>query len=115
MEKLEQIITTYQQIIQETEIEVECQGEIFKAKGKIVLQDGWKLFRKRSYQPLCFTRVRSVLLFHRLKTMLLRYHLMYFCGAFREITFPPFRRVCSFLNISPFTGLIHTILYVFRS
>ena len=31
-------------IYQETEIEVECQGEIFKAKGKIVLQDGWKLF-----------------------------------------------------------------------
>ena len=31
-------------IYQETEIEVECQEEIFKAKGKIVLQDGWKLF-----------------------------------------------------------------------
>ena len=31
-------------IYQETEIEVECQGEIFKAKGKTVLQDGWKLF-----------------------------------------------------------------------
>ena len=31
-------------IYRETEIEVECQGEIFKAKGKIVLQDGWKLF-----------------------------------------------------------------------
>lgn len=27
-----------------TEIEVECQGEIFKAKGRTVLQDGWKLF-----------------------------------------------------------------------
>ena len=31
-------------IYQETEIEVECQGEIFKAKGRTVLQDGWKLF-----------------------------------------------------------------------
>ena len=31
-------------VYQETEIEVECQGEIFKAKGKTVLQDGWKLF-----------------------------------------------------------------------
>ena len=31
-------------IYQETEIEVECQGEIFKAKGKNVLQDGWKVF-----------------------------------------------------------------------
>ena len=31
-------------IYQETEIEVECQGEIFKAKGKTVLQDGWKIF-----------------------------------------------------------------------
>lgn len=31
-------------IYQETEIEVECQEEIFKAKGKTVLQDGWKLF-----------------------------------------------------------------------
>ena len=31
-------------ICQETEIEVECQGEIFKAKGRTVLQDGWKLF-----------------------------------------------------------------------
>ena len=31
-------------IYQETETEVECQGEIFKAKGRTVLQDGWKLF-----------------------------------------------------------------------
>ena len=28
----------------ETEVEVECQGQIFKAKGRSVLQDGWKLF-----------------------------------------------------------------------
>ena len=28
----------------ETEVEVECQGECFKAKGKSVLQDGWKLY-----------------------------------------------------------------------
>lgn len=29
-------------IYMETEVEVECQGECFKAKGKSVLQDGWK-------------------------------------------------------------------------
>ena len=28
----------------ETEVEVDCQGQIFKAKGRSVLQDGWKLF-----------------------------------------------------------------------
>lgn len=31
-------------IYMETEVEVECQGECFKAKGKSVLQDGWKLY-----------------------------------------------------------------------
>ena len=28
----------------ETEVEVECQGECFKAKGKGVLQNGWKIY-----------------------------------------------------------------------
>ena len=28
----------------ETEVEVECQGECFKAKGKSVLQNGWKIY-----------------------------------------------------------------------
>lgn len=29
----------------ETEVEVECQGECFKAKGKSVLQNGWKIYK----------------------------------------------------------------------
>lgn len=30
----------------ETEVEVRCQDEIFKAKGKVVKQIGWKLFEE---------------------------------------------------------------------
>lgn len=35
----------------ETEVEVECQGECFKAKGKSVLQDGWKIYENCFKNP----------------------------------------------------------------
>lgn len=33
-------------VFMETEVEVRCQDEIFKAKGKVVKQIGWKLFEE---------------------------------------------------------------------
>ena len=30
----------------ETEVEVRCQDEIFKAKGKVIKQIGWKLYEE---------------------------------------------------------------------
>ena len=33
-------------VFMETEVEVRCQDEIFKAKGKVVKQNGWKLFEE---------------------------------------------------------------------
>lgn len=38
-------------VFMETEVEVRCQDEIFKAKGKVVKQIGWKLFEE------CFKNV----------------------------------------------------------
>ena len=35
----------------ETEVDVECQGQIFKAKGRSVLQDGWKLYENCFKNP----------------------------------------------------------------
>ena len=35
-------------VFMETEVEVRCQDEIFKAKGKVVKQNGWKLLKNVS-------------------------------------------------------------------
>ena len=33
-------------VFMETEVEVRCQDEIFKAKGKVIKQIGWKLYEE---------------------------------------------------------------------
>ena len=38
--------TEREHIYKETEVSVKCQNELFKAKGKVVMQMGWKLYEE---------------------------------------------------------------------